>query len=1681
MSNRDSLGFGGDLLPQDVVDVFAQEKHTKRGRKKRSHSLGRALVWLKGHKRKDLGANGQRLGLGPALDLALDVYPAGQKGGHKAGKLAHPQGNSPAVQKRGNDDKAQVPPSFQENVFIEASRPKYLEDLHTEALEGLKMMQEEETNNGTDYQDNESTISNATVQAEGDASGFMSDSTIPDTSSVVSAASSVSTRSSRSGLTRQESTFRPLKSEKTRTRRKSRKTVQGIPHHVQRELGLDRVDWLMGPVMDEEQLFNGETDNNTEAQEGASGSPKNADTLQTVSEGEVKQFIAAHPGHKDDLALLHGLGPNLLSAQRPRSLAVPWMTTANSQQEPPSPVMSMSPQAAYMSKIIPNAVLPPSIDVVEISRGRSRNSVRTVSKSSLLVASPTSSRASSRASSSRASSSRASSSRTFSSRAYNMTSASRQNTPNVSDSSGWSNSDSSETLVSDSSTISSGSTPIQQGSQNGDYNSFAHEDKVSIHSSISKASRCTANGQVMGKSSEIKNEGAFSRSLSVIKSKKAPPPPNRSYSLHNKMKRRSRDLAEFRVPSGSSSPQSILARSKPEPIQETGSPPVSPGYSADTSSLDESSSSVPVSPINPPQREDNGKHTSPEKQQPHLDHKLKKTISPSSGYSSQDGTPPQLSKQSHSSSPKHKRGILAKLQSLFPGSAHAPTVSPPSPLTQPEAPGNTKSTKHFRPQPISLVDPANASPSVRALMELFNIPPPPKIHAPPPPPPEVWAHSQRSCELLLGPPAPNQVYTIMKKNPKDRRQQRQSPPVSREGSVKSLPAERKLKPVNGSIHVLETKKVQESEYLKAEVRKGNNERLAHTEQQIEVKGTSQVTEEDERIRVSQLLSGMLVKAVGKREERLAAKTQEDAKAHMQTSVTEVRTKLDTLHPPAISLVRISPSPSPPPSHHPPEPRTKAMSPTSEWPPPPPPMEPASETLDEVEFPPPPLFSEEGLVIALPPEKAAPVMNTESVTVTSHRIPAPPTSIPPPPAYSAPLPPVKQMSPAVTKKPSPSPFKVASPLSKAATPPPPKEISPPPSKEASPPKWVPPPISPPLVVELCPPPPKEVCPPAPCMVFAPPVKDISPPRVIEVSPPPTKAISPQPPKEVSPPPPKELSPPPPKELSPPPPCVVSPPPVKDISPLHVIEVSPPPTKETSPPPSTEISPPPPKEVSPPPIKDISPPVIINVVPSTPKEVSPPLTEDPSPPPPEEVSPPPAKEVSPPPPCLVLPPTVKDISPPLVKEVSAPSAEVVALPSPQEKACPPPEEATPTPILPPPQSIPTPPPHETVPPVQPQPPPSGHTIEISQESVPEEPPSWSGVLSPPQSIPPPPSELLSSPEVTPPKPDDATVQEASPSPPAEISIPTPPDSSLSPQNVLELAPSPPVSIPVPPTQPVEAPANIQPEPSPLSTEDQSQEQISPPVLQEDPTPVVTPSLLQTVPMSSPEPTTTAEDQAQAEVTMRTQQPSMQAPQKPIRRSLIITSPTSTSPPVSITSQPEVPKPQVTVVPPPSSSTTFSAKKSPPAVTISPSMNLQEAIRLRTAARSKDSPPSRLSLHSPPSPMGGDLHKSPSSTASFIFSKSYRKMGMATTPPPNARDNFQKTLAGEVSSVTKSVSEPESLKKGVKVPPPVARKPQTKAKDMGTELSAEEDAQLGSHSGSPEKLNGTAGTVEGGQTSS
>ncbi|XP_028993811.1 uncharacterized protein KIAA1522 homolog isoform X2 [Betta splendens] len=1456
--------------------------------------------------------------------------------------------NRKAVQKRSDDDKAAAPPLLQENVFIESSRPKYLEDLHTEAQEGLKMMQQEEINNGVEFQDNESTISSMTMQTDGESGGFTTDSTIQDTSSVVSVQSSVSTRSSRSGLTRQGSTFRPLNSGKKADkvkRGRHRKTVGGIPQHVRREMGLDRAGWTLTHKFDEEQLYNGETDTSStsDGPQLTASSPETSPSLPDIQpfKNQMEQLGASHAGHRDDLALLRCLDPHAPDEQRPHSLAVPWMTTANGlQQEQPGPVMSMSPQAAYMSKIIPNAVLPPSIEVVEISRGRSRSSLRTVSKSSLLLSSPTPSRASSRASSSR----------TTSSRTSNITSASRYNPPHLSDSSCWTTSESSDTLVSDSSTIASSTAPRQKRSQDGD--ASAREDRAS-------ASKCTSNGKVRGKVDEAQRDSQFVRSLSVMKPKRAPPPPSRSYSLHSKMKRRSRDLHDVRVISAESSPKKISREENKNESQSSAEVQIdSPSYHADTSSLDDSTGSGSFSPFKSQlQVLKEEKAATKDASQGKQENKLSKVISPSSGYSSQDAVSP------HSSSPRPKKGLLAKLQRLF-----------PSPSSAGSAPASDKAKAG------DSVDPVHVSPSVRALRDLFNIPPPPKVHAPPPPPPEVWAHSKRSVELLLGPPVPDNLYAIVKKNPKDRRQQRQA--ASAEGPLKSLVTERKqqtpaitVASATGSLCVLETKTAQESRTMKAEMSKENDERLA---QNVDLKGNGKVTERD---KVSDKLSGMLMKAVEKRDEWLIAK---------KTSAQATDAA------PAISSVHISPSSTAARHKQPAEGKVAAgqaaVSPETSWPPPP---SPSLSRPDEPDFPfpPPPLFGAVASVmpVQVPPEKSG----------SSQAAARPTLAIPPPPPYSAPPPPLQEASPSRTKK-------VFLPLKEAFPPPP----------EFAPPKFMPPPPKEFAPTSLAPPPPAS-------MVVSPPAPPL--PAAEVLLPAPEKVSPPAPPPPVS------------TLVSPPAP----PPPVSTL-------VSPP---APPPPVSTLVSPP-----APPPVSTL---------------VSPPAP----PPPPVMVSLPVPKEFISPPTEVV---TVTSLLVQEVKEISytpdkvAPVEEVVPLP-PKETASKSCVDATLVRALSPPSSIPPPPPLPSQPklPVM--------DIDVAQEktqSKAETSPVSCNGISPPQTIPPP-IELLHQPQTAPLNSDNPVTQEA---PPSDVSVQPAPE--ISPEKAPEPAappPAPPLNTPLPPPLPEQSPAKITHQPSSVNTENQNQEVTSVTITaqEEEPGPIITPSLLQAVKLrsvnSSPEPPK-APDQPQSEVT-RKEVPSIEVPtssangetpQKPIRKSLIVTSSTSAAPPVVVTSQTALPKSQSLAVPPASASTAPSPTKKSPSATGFPSMNLQEAIRLRAAGRSRESAASRLSAHSPTSPL--DPLKSPSSTANFIFSKNYKKVVIETKPPSQAK------AAMEVPSVPKAASEAESLKAGVKMPPPVAKKPKTKGKENEAGEETERTAgQEGEQEDNKERQNGTAGTVE------
>ncbi|XP_038150398.1 uncharacterized protein KIAA1522 homolog [Cyprinodon tularosa] len=1613
MSNRDSLGVG-ELLPQDVIHVFTQDKHSKKGRKKRTRSLGRAFNWFKRKKRKT-GSNGQNHGLGPALDLALDGHRAGHHGGHKggqkSGRQTHHHGNSHAVPKIDDDDKTPAPPQFQENVFIEGSRSKYVEDLHTEALEGLKMMQQEENGNGVEYKDDESTVSTVTVQTDGESAGFMTDSTIADSSSVISRQSSVSARSSRSGLTRQGSTFRPLnsgkKSEKSRTRRRHRRTVAGIPRHVQKELGLDRVGWTVDQRLDEEQVYNGDTDNSpltespqqeAEKTKESGASFQSSKIIHPLSKEKVAQLNASHAAHRDDLALLHRLSPHTLDERRPRSLAVPWMTTASSlQQKPPSPVMTMSPQAAYMSKIIPNAVLPPSIDVVEISRNRSCSSVRTVSKSSLLLSSPAPSRASSRASSSRTTSS-------------NITSASRYIGQNLSDASCWSTSGSSDTLVSDSSTISTRSAPRRNTSR--DVTS-AKDEKVD-----NNFANGMLNPRVMIKGEQ--KDGQFVRSLSVMKSKRAPPPPSRSYSLHSKMKRRSQDLAEVEV--------EPAVMSKEEETKNSGSSRCldSPGYHGDTSSLDDSTGSASFtfqkSQLQAPKIEKSEKKAVTDRKEASGE-KQKQPIgllSPSSGYSSQDGTSP---KEPPSTSPKHKKGFLTKLQRLFTGSTAA---SLPSSLpTHPEVAKNDKSTlepKH---------DTVSTSPSVQTLRELFNIPPPPKVHAPPPPPPEVWAHSKRTFELLLGPPAPDNIYAIIKKNPKDRRQQRQSLCVSREGSVKSVALERKHKnaaltvePVNES---LESKKVQENGIVNVDVRKENTERFSQNQ---DVKCNSK----EEKVRGCDILNQMLSKAVGKHEERLAViREQKYQKIPCQAtemsnsdSLTISSSMVDgPLQSTNIQTIETSAS-------------VQVVSPESAWPPPPPPMAQVSITgTDGLDFPlpPPPFFGEEGLNLSFQGSKNVPIssmnlLSEASLTKQEVKEPLKLTSscIPPPPPYTAPsLPTIETKTSSLQTKESsvstlpveeaPQTTEKAAPLTNQAAP-----------------ERIPPP--PPLPTQLQPAKQKMDLP----------NKNIQP--VPDTQDLPNSILIPQ---SIPPPPPSDsqLKPStndtgsdeapilPPSEFR----NVPSQNDAEELASTHPISIPlPPPLPAQVPasnnhPLSIES-----QQQATARDSDINREQTTVITPSLLKMVKLRSVNN-SPEPADTQEQASSKGVQEEPPSIVTSSLLQIVQlrsvnnspePPelagSVKEEPTPSfLQKVKLrsinnsPEPAEAIKDGNEELVSNSTSPSEQTV-------KLQAINKSPEPSESQETVFSKGVHEEPPSVST------------SSLLQMVKLhsvnSSPEPPDVTTgvkEEATPSFLQEVKLRSI-NNSPEPEETVKDANEESVSNGTSSVQKVQ-PVSIN---GSVSLESQEQPKPEAPVNKQ---------------LSDKE--------------LPTSSSNSEAPQKPVRKSLIMTCPTSTSPPATITSQQTLTQSQPVVVPSTTSPSVVSPiKKSPPATTSSGSMNLQEAIRLRTAARSKQGPASRLS---PLSPLD---FRSPTSTASFIFSKS-SKMGVVEKKDKKNVKNFD-------FSLKKVESEGES-KMERKVPPPVAKKPKTKGKEEDTndavEQTAGQEAQQDGLKDATDEINGTAGTVQGG----
>lgn len=433
--------------------------------------------------------------------------------------------------------------------------------------------------------------------------------------------------------------------------------------------------------------------------------------------------------------------------------------------------MSISPQATYLSTIIPNAVLPVSVEVIEIdrssqTRGSSVNhgsSVRTVSKSSLasgdLSVSPLLSRKSDGDSS--------------------QTVHSHDNStlmPTSASGSNWSESQSSETIISNPSlTSSKGSAHSdisQRVGQNGD------QDLVSLHSSISKISSpssksenvVTGLGTESGVSEsatadeETKNKRNSSRSLSVTKTKQPPAPPRRTNSLHNNKIRSgagvlvdSKDLSDSGE--GEIEIKNIVEKSATSVPNLVSNAAGSPDASFNLLSPTQVSSGKSVGET---ESQPEPRNSSPQKT-PSEGGKFERTMSPSSGYSSQSGTPTLSPKGISPTSPnkqskkpvKPERSVTrassaaspsSSLTSLSSGTSEpvTPDVSKHSPSLPSQASPLIVSAKEFTPN--------NISSTFRAeLGELLNIPPPPKVKAPCPPPPETWVQNRHTFELLCGP------------------------------------------------------------------------------------------------------------------------------------------------------------------------------------------------------------------------------------------------------------------------------------------------------------------------------------------------------------------------------------------------------------------------------------------------------------------------------------------------------------------------------------------------------------------------------------------------------------------------------------------------------------------------------------------------------------------------------------------------------------------------------------------------------------------------------------------------------------------------------------------------------------------------------------------------------------------
>lgn len=450
---------------------------------------------------------------------------------------------------------------------------------------------------------------------------------------------------------------------------------------------------------------------------------QNIEALQNSKEQQqIKQQIQAL--YKDDSLVANKSGRQPSLMQRPKSLAVPELTAVSTGlQEPQGPVMSISPQATYLSTIIPNAILPSSIDVIEIDRSCNGRSGCTVNKNSLTSASPGSS----------------------------CSERDIFEPPFTTSKRG--SSQSSDTIVSNPSTISFKGCEAPANSVNKMMDiADLNEERLSLKSSASWSSSASKTGrQRPGELSNaivtIANNQLCSRNLSIIKNKLPPaPPPRTTCFSHHESPKISVNTPDVKYSGINEGQNDELTGKEDSSIYNEN---ISTSYPV----LSEEAHLLTNSPGSPVQKSTYAK-TSPNGSSP--ENTFERTVSPSSGYSSQSGTPTHTSKDICPLSPRRIKSKPPKPERISIRVAPAVSVSSLASMTATisDPVSNCIQTTAHQQSTVSLtvttkvvVPPTSIATAFR---ELFDIPPAPKVKAPSPPPPETWAHNKRTTELLFG-------------------------------------------------------------------------------------------------------------------------------------------------------------------------------------------------------------------------------------------------------------------------------------------------------------------------------------------------------------------------------------------------------------------------------------------------------------------------------------------------------------------------------------------------------------------------------------------------------------------------------------------------------------------------------------------------------------------------------------------------------------------------------------------------------------------------------------------------------------------------------------------------------------------------------------------------------------------